>query len=260
MSPLTDWARSRHTSGRFTFETYRRGAGPGVIVMHESPGLTPEVVAFADEVVARGFTVVLPHLFGSAHQAPRPLEVLGVVAQVCIHREFTLLAAGRGTPVAGWLRSLARDLHAELGGVGVGAVGMCFSGGFALAMMVDPSVVAPVVAQPAVPLAIGARRSADLNLTPDELAAVRDRVSAGCRVLGVRYRGDRSTGTRFETLTRELGDGFIRVELEGSGHATLTAERHPVAVAAVLDFLDERLRRPDAVAGPTQARREPPVS
>ncbi|MDN5764768.1 MAG: dienelactone hydrolase family protein [Humibacillus sp.] len=245
MSLLAGWHRSSHTSGRFTFDTYRRGTGPGVILMHESPGLTPEVTAFGHDLTREGYTVVMPHFFGSAQHAPRRREALGLIAQVCIRREFTLLATGRTTPVAGWLRSLAAGLHAELGGAGVGAIGMCFTGGFALAMMLDPSVVAPVVAQPAIPLATDRGRAADVNLSAADLAAVRARVQSGCPVLGVRYRDDRSTGTRFETLTRELGDGFRRVELDGPGHATLTAERHPVAVDAVLDFLRERLAPPD---------------
>ena len=66
-------------------------------------------------------------------------------------------------------------------------------------------------------------------------------MAEGCPVLGVRYRDDPATGTRFDTLTNELGDGFIKVELEGKGHATLTADRQQVAVDRVLDFFDERL-------------------
>ena len=93
-------------------------------------------------------------------------------------------------PVATWLRSLARELHDELGGPGVGALGMCFTGGFALAMMVDDSVVAPVVAQPSVPFALGRERAADLNLSPADLERVRGRAAAGCQVLGLRYRQD----------------------------------------------------------------------
>jgi dienelactone hydrolase len=211
------------------------------VVLHESPGLTPEVVAFGDDLVAAGFSVALPHLFGPAGVEPRPGEAGAVVARLCVSREFALLAAGRTTPLAGWLRSLARSLHESAGGPGVGVVGMCVTGGFALAMMVDPVVVAPVLAQPATPLPLGRRRAADLGLAACDVQRVVDRVEAGCPVLGVRYRSDWSTGTRFETLRRLLGDGFIAVELDGPGHATLTAERHPEAVAAVRAFLTSRL-------------------
>jgi dienelactone hydrolase len=241
MSLLAAWRAGRHVADGFDYPVYQRGAGPGVVVIHESPGLTPEVIAFGDDLVEAGFTVALPHLFGSSHAPPRTWEAARVVPRLCVTREFTMFATGRTAPLAGWLRSLARDLHELAGGPGVGAVGMCVTGGFALAMMVDPVVVAPVVAQPAVPLPIGRRRAGDLNLSGEDLDAVRAR-AAGCPVLGVRYRGDWVTGTRFETLRRELGDGFIAVELDGPGHSTLTDHKHPEAVARVIDFLRERLQ------------------
>ena len=241
---LAGWVEGAHTADGRTHVTYRRGSGPGVIVIHEVPGITPEVVAFAEEVVASGFTVVMPHLFGHPGAPGTVGEVLRVVPRLCVNREFTILAAGRTSPVAGWLRSLARELHAETGGPGVGVVGMCLTGGFALATMVDPSVAAPVVAQPSLPSAIGKRRGADLGLSPADLATVKARVAQGCSVLGVRYDGDPATGTRFETLQRELGDGFLRVDLPSTKrgqHATLTAHRSQEAVDRVLTFFRERL-------------------
>ncbi|MFM6852380.1 MAG: dienelactone hydrolase family protein [Terrabacter sp.] len=242
MSMLSGWRRGSHSADGFEYPTYTEGEGPGVIVMHESPGLTPEVVRFGREVVDAGFTVVMPHFFGPAHRAPYALEAVHVIPRLCVGREFTTVATGRTTPVAAWLRSLARRVHDEAGGVGVGAVGMCFTGGFALAMMLEPVVVAPVLAQPAVPVPLTPRRAADIGLDPGDLVAVCDRVRAGCPVLGVRYRDDWATGTRFDTLTHHLGDGFLRVELEGAGHATLTGERHQDAVDAVIGFLTERLQ------------------
>ena len=241
MSLLADWAPGHHAADGFDYPIFRRGSGPGVIVIHESPGLTPEVIDFGDELVDEGFTVVLPHLFGSSHAPPRTWEAGRVIPRLCVTREFTMFATRRSAPLALWLRSLARRLHADVGGVGVGAIGMCVTGGFALTMMVDPVVVAPVVAQPATPLPLGRQRAGDVNLSPAELAMVRKRVAAGCPVLGVRYHSDWATGTRFETLRRELGDGFIAVELDGHGHATLTDHRHPEAVARVVAFFRERL-------------------
>ena len=146
------------------------------------------------------------------------------------------MATGQTSPIAVWLRDLARTLHDELGGPGVGALGMCFTGGFALAMMVDPSVAAPVLAQPSLPFPVGKARAADLNLSPGDLAAVKQRAAGGCEVLGLRYRGDSAVGTRFETLTRELGDAFLRVDLDGKGHSTLTEHRsvvNPLGVKGV---------------------------
>ena len=242
MSLLDSWTPGAHTNDGVTHPTYRKGSGPGVILIHEIPGITPEVIGFAEELVAAGYTVVMPHLFGRPEVGMSVGSTLGALRQLCVSAEFTKLATGVTSPVAGWLRSLARELHSELDGPGVGALGMCFTGGFALAMMVDPSVAAPVVAQPSVPFAIGKKRGADLNLSPGDLDAVRRRAGAGCEVLGLRYRNDSATGTRFDTLTREIGDRFLRVELDGKGHSTLTLHRRQEAVDRVLAFFKEKLR------------------
>ena len=245
MDALDTWTRSEHTAdvdGRpTTHPVWRKGTGPGVVVVHEIPGLTTGVIAFGQELVDAGYTVVLPHLFGPAGRPFNGPDVVRTVPKVCVSREFTKLATGVTTPVAGWLRSLARDLHAELGGPGVGALGMCFTGGFALAMMVDDSVTAPVLCQPSAPFAVTPGRARDLNLSPADLDVVKGRCAAGQQVLGVRYRKDPAVGKRFDTLTTELGDAFIRVDLEGRGHSTVTEHRSQRAVDAILAFFAERL-------------------
>ncbi len=242
---LETWTRSEHTADvngtPTTHDVWRKGTGPGVVVVHEAPGLTTGVIAFGEELVAAGHTVLLPHLFGPAGRPFGPGDVLRTMPKVCISREFTKLRTGVTTPVAGWLRSLARELHDELGGPGVGALGMCFTGGFALAMMVDDSVVAPVVCQPSAPFVGTKKRAADLNLSPADTEVVRRRVAEGCAVLGIRYASDPAVGDRFETLTTLLGDGFVRIDLPGKGHSTVTEQRSQVAVDAVLAFFRERL-------------------
>jgi dienelactone hydrolase len=246
MTLLDSWTLGEHTGdsldGRsLTFPTYRKGTGPGVIVIHEIPGLTAGVVGFAEEVVDAGFTVVLPHLFGTPATKYNPLTVANTLRQVCISKEFTKLATRETSPIAGWTRSLARDLHAELGCPGVGALGMCFTGGFALAMMVDESVAAPVLCQPSAPFAVSRKHGADLNLSPADLETVRERARGGCQVLGLQYDKDLVTGSRFETLTREIGDAFIRVEFPGRRHSTVTEHRQQEGVDRVLEFFSEKL-------------------
>ena len=241
MNVLDSWTQGSHTADGVTHPTYRKGTGPGVVVIHEVPGIVPEVVEFADEVVARGFTVVLPHLFGTPGKEGSVPYVAATIAKLCVNREFTMFALHRTAPVATWLRSLATSLHDELGGPGVGAVGMCFTGGYALAMLADAPVAAPVLAQPSMPAAIGKARSADLGLNPTDLASVRAKVSAGCQVLGLRYADDPAVGRRFDTLRQELGDNFIAVEFPGKKHATLTVHRQQEGVDRVLDFFTEKL-------------------
>jgi dienelactone hydrolase len=244
MSLLESWTKGSHRAGGIEHDTYCKGTGPGVVLIHEIPGITPAVIGLAEEIVASGFTVVMPHLFGTPEAPARVATLARAIPQVCINREFTKLALNETAPIADWLRSLARELHAELGGPGVGALGMCFTGGFALAMMVDDAVAAPVVAQPSTPMPLGARRKADLNLSPADLEIVKRRAAAGCAVLGLRYRDDVATGTRFDTLRREIGDKFMAVEFEGKGHSTLTEHRQQEGVDRVLDFFRTRLAAP----------------
>ncbi len=239
MGLIDSWTLGEHVADGKTFPTYRKGTGPGVIVIHEIPGLTDDVIGFGQEVVDAGYTVVMPQLFG--HPGIKPIGVVTTMANVCVRKEFTKLATRETTPMAEWLRSLARELHGELGGPGVGALGMCFTGGFALAMMIDESVAAPVLCQPSTPFPVGKKRAADLNLSPADLTKVKARAAAGCEVLGLRFTGDVAVGTRFETLTTELGDAFIKVEFPGRKHSTVTMHRQQEGVDRVLAFFDEKL-------------------
>ena len=242
MSALDGWTKGEFTHDGVTHPTYRKGDGPGVIVIHEIPGITPEVAAFAGEVVDRGFTVVMPSLFGKDGAKVGPGVMARVAAQLCVSREFLRMATNATTPVAVWLRALAKDLHAELGGPGVGALGMCFTGGYALAMLADAPIAAPVLAQPSAPFNVSPGRGRDLGLSPADLDSVREKVSAGCQVLGLRYTKDMAVGTRFDTLRNEFGDNFIAVEFPGAKHATLTLHRQQEGVDRVLAFFDEKLR------------------
>jgi dienelactone hydrolase len=242
---LESWRKSTFTSATITRDIYRKGAGPVVVVVHEIPGITPAVERFADEVVSAGFTVVMPDLVGVPGKDVSGGYLAASMAKVCIASEFTTLATGRTSPIISWLRALARSLHAEVGGKGVGAVGMCFSGGFALGMMVDDIMVAPVLSQPSLPFAIGAKRARDLNLSPDDAAVVALRAQQGCQVLGLRYDQDKLVGDRFESLRELLGDAFIAVELPSRSkkdHSVLTEHRHDESVAKVIDFLATKLR------------------
>jgi dienelactone hydrolase len=242
---LDDWMCSPFTAAGFTRDAYRRGTGPGVIVIHEIPGITPNVLRFANDVVDRGFTVVMPSLVGVPGKDVNHRYVAASMARVCVAREFTSWALDRTSPIIAWLRALARAVHSEVGGPGVGAVGMCFSGGFALGMMVDDVMVAPVLSQHSFPIARGSGAgSGNLGLSPDDAAAVALRAGAGCEVLGLRFIGDRLVGTRFESLRELLGDRFIAVELPSASerdHSVLTEQRDADSVERVLRFLTERL-------------------
>ena len=216
-SALAHYQKFDFTDGPWTRPVYKRGSGPAVIVIHEIPGLHPWVIRFADRVMEAGMTVFLPSLFGEpGRPVTKGYMYSSIIKAICIQREFNVWSAGKSSPIVEWLRALARKAHAECGGKGVGAVGMCFTGGFALAMMTEPSVVAPVLSQPSMPAAIGETRSAGIDASPGEVACAKQRFqNEGLSMIGLRFKSDKGVpDARFETYRREFGDNFEAIELE----------------------------------------------
>jgi dienelactone hydrolase len=183
----------------------------------------------------------MPHLFGVPGKGQSVGAVISSVGPACVSREFSCWATRKTSPVTVWLRALARQMHAECGGPGVGAVGMCFTGGFALAMMVDEIMLAPVLSQPSLPFAITKRHRRDLGISDDDLAQVKMRCAAEpeLRLLGLRFTHDRlSPPERFEHLKEELGDNFVAVEIDSSAD---NSHGHPRAAHSVLtEHLDDK--------------------
>jgi len=238
---------------------YRSGAGPAVIVIHEMPGITPLVAAFARRVSDRGMTAVLPDLLGTPGRPVTLPYALSSLARACVSREFTLLALNKTSPIVDYLRELAAHEHRTCGGPGVGAVGMCLTGGFALAMSVEPSVVAPVMSQPSLPFPTNPEHRRALGLSDADLAVVQRRTTEDLCVMGLRFSGDtKSPAERFTRLRETLGDKFVSVEIDSSpgnpwgykrsAHSVLTEDysdelTSPTrrALDGVLEFLASRL-------------------
>jgi dienelactone hydrolase len=216
LDALSSYERFDFQDGPWTRPVFRRGAGPGVIIIHEIPGLHPLVVAYADRVAAAGMTVFLPSLFGTPGKPFSMSYALGqMLLNVCVRREFNTWANGRSSPIVDWLRALSRKVHAECGGPGVGALGMCFTGGFALAMMTEPSVVAPVLSQPSLPA--GSRKAGStIDCSAEEIACAKRRFEEeNLSLLGLAFRGDPLVPSRrFKMLRETFGDRFEGIELE----------------------------------------------
>jgi dienelactone hydrolase len=158
---LTGWTCTPFTGAGITHDVYQKGEGPGVVLIPEIPGIHPMVLGLGNHLVDNGFAVAIPSLFGvPGKDVSAPYTVSGI-ARACIAREFMARAINANRPVAQYLRALARDLNGRTPGPGVGVIGMCFTGGFALAAAVDDSVLAPVVSQPSVPLPITPARRRD---------------------------------------------------------------------------------------------------
>ena len=215
---LDGFSKSSFTSSsKQTHDVYRMGTGPAVIVIHEVPGLTPLVAAFGRMVAQCGMTAVLPDLFGTPGREPVGSYLVSSMLRACVSREFTLFATNKTSPIVQFLRELARNEHERCGGPGVGAIGMCLTGGFALAMSVDDTVVAPVLTQPSLPLALGARRRGAIDVAANDLRTIKRRADDGLCVMGLRFTLDKkSPGERFALLRRELGENFIAVEIDSS--------------------------------------------
>ena len=205
--PLDDFEHRAITLDGATKVVHVAGTGPAVIVMTEMPGISPHVARFGRWVRDAGFTIYLPSLFGRDGAVPHVEEGQVIFRQACVSAEFHAFAADESSPVTAWLRALARLAHRECGGPGVGAIGMCFTGNFALTMMLEASMLAPVLSQPALPL----KDPAGLHIAPAELAAVRQRLERDdLTVLAYRFEGDRfCTAQRFAAYARALGDRFV---------------------------------------------------
>ena len=213
--PLDDFAARDLTVDGVAKKVYVAGLGPAVIVMAEMPGISPHVCRFARWVRDAGFTVYMPSLFGRDGTVPDAAEGAAVFQRACVSAEFNAFASGRSSPVTLWLRALARHAHRECRGPGVGAIGMCFTGNFALTMMLEPSMLAPVLAQPSLPL----KELAGLEIAPEEIRAVRERLDReNLTVLAYRFEGDKiCRAERFAAYAAALGDRFIARKLPDSG-------------------------------------------
>jgi dienelactone hydrolase len=238
MAAMEGFTRGSFTDEGKTRDTYTLGSGPGVVVIHEIPGITPQVAAFGRRVAGRGMTAVLPVLFGTPGKPESALYVAAGFARVCISREFACLAKRRSSPVTVWLRALCRDVHRRCGGPGVGVIGMCATGGFALALLADPSVMAPVLSQPSLPLPITKAHRAALGISPEELAAAKQRCSEGITILGLRFTEDRlCPPERFATLREEFGECFEGIEIDTSpgNPFHIPSHAHSVVTMALVD-------------------------
>jgi dienelactone hydrolase len=239
--PLDDFDPRTITLDGIAKVVHVTGAGPAVIVMTEMPGISPHVARFSRWVRDAGFTVYMPSLFGRDGAVPNVEEGIAVFQRACVSAEFRALAANKSSPVTQWLRSLARLAHEQCGGPGVGAIGMCFTGNFALTMMLEPAMLAPVLAEPTLPL----DDPAGLEIAPEELAAVHERLEReDLTVLAYRFQGDRfCRAERFAAYSEALGDRFVGRVLPDSAanpdtapfFKDVVASPHSVVTAHLID-------------------------
>src|SRR4029077_14399827 len=257
---LTGWTASPFSAAGYTHDVYRKGEGPGVVLIPEMPGIHPGVLALGSHLVDNGFTVACPSLYGTPGAAAARPGMVPLTLRGCVAKEFAAFANTADRPIAHYLRALARVLNEKTPGKGVGVIGECWSGGVALAAAGGDSVLAPVVSQPSLPLGVTAKQKRDPGLSEAELKIVEQRAAnEGLCALGLRFSEDPlSPGARFKTLKDRLGDAFEVIEINSKkgnehgfgkmAHSVLTlelreVEGHPAYEARkrVVEFLKERL-------------------
>ena len=257
---LADFVSEERTFGGVTKQVFRIGArGPAVVVMHEVPGVTPNVLRLAKIVADAGYHVAVPVLFGEPGKPPDLLYDAEEVLAMCVSAEFAVWRANGSSPVVDWLRALCVDLYGEVKeGKGVGAIGLCITGGFALSLAVgsDGVVKAPVMSEPSLPFPLPFTQNHEaVHLAPEEQAAL---AAGSVRAMGLRFTNDSyCRKARFDRYEKILGNRFQRFEIPSPdeehdigphAHAVLTIElrddpKHPTrkALAAVLTFLSANL-------------------
>jgi len=211
--------------------------GPGVVILHELPGMTPECLDLGIQIADAGFSVYLPLLFGEAGKQ------LGVVRQICIFHQWNRLAKRKATPMTDWIRALGREVHRRHGGAGIGAIGMCLTGGFIIPLLLDEHLLAPVSSQPALPWGFRKAVRSSLGFSADELESARHRAEEkNLTILGFRYESDgQCPAEKLDTMESLFGDRFQRIQYPGSKHSVLTKDRVPDAVERTISFLRSAL-------------------
>ena len=221
MRMLSDWEKSVFSTDAvdgkpLAHDVYTKGKGPVVLVIQELPGIGDETIRLADNLIAAGFRVVLPHLFGPIGR----LSFVGNIARVfCMRREFAVFAKNRTSPVVNWLRALGAEVTAKYEVEGIGVIGMCLTGNFAISMMADGSVLAGVAAQPSLPLF----SNKSLHMSPEDTFEIREGLDEKGTMLAFRFQGDKLCAhTKFEALDAAFNGDKERIklrEIKGRKHS-----------------------------------------
>lgn len=226
-------------------DVYTKGEGPVVLLIQELPGIGPQMLVLADKFVDAGFRVVMPHLFGPLGK----LSFAGNITRLfCMRREFSLFSRNKASPVVNWLKALCGQVKEQYQVPGIGVVGMCLSGNFAISLMADEAVLAAVASQPSMPV-FG---NSSLHMSPEDIDQIKSRLDQTGPMLAYRFKGDiLCTGSKFKALDKAFNGDKERIRLrtlEGNKHSILTVhfideEGSPTveALEEVIGYFKEKL-------------------
>ena len=201
---------------------YHRGSGPPVVLIQELPGIGQETLRLADELVRSGFEVIMPHLFGPLGKTSLTANLIRVF---CLRREFTLFTANKTSPIVDWLKALCKKIRKDRRVTGVGVIGMCLTGNFAISLMADDSVLAVVASQPAMPFG----KLNALHMSATDIDAIKSRIAVTAPIKAFRFDQDPLCDARkFARIDGEFNkEGVNRVDLSvlpGKGHSVFTLD------------------------------------
>ena len=224
---LSNGHESRHT-------VYVKGEGPPILLVQELPGIVPETLKLVERLNAAGFKVYLPHFLGPLGKFAMARNTLRLL---CVRREINIFAKGKQSPFADWLRALARHIRDTEDAAGVGFIGMCLAGSFALTLMADDAVLGGVASQPALPI----RSKGRLHMSKDDIAKAREAMAKKGKGLAMRFTGDKLVpDDLWEATKRAFGDDLESVEFQGNDHSLLTVHFHQPAFDRVEAYFKER--------------------
>lgn len=223
------------TSGKTaTHDVYAGGEGPPILILQELPGIGPETLDLAKRLNGAGFRVYLPHMFGTYGKVTMGRNMARLF---CVRREVNMFLKGRQSPIAGWMRSLAAEIKSRDNAAGVGVIGMCLTGSFALTMMAEDAVLGGVASQPALPIFGGD----ELHMSPNDVAQARAGMATKGPGLAMRYAGDKLAPKRLMCALQDaFGDDLETQEYEGKDHSLLTLDFHEPAYQRVQDYFRAR--------------------
>lgn len=217
MSGLPGFSEFHFSHNDIQHPVYVAGNGPAILIMHELPGMVEETVALARRLQSAGFTTYMPLFFGPPGKKATYSSLLPYTLRLCISREFYMLKRNKTSPIVSWLRALCRQAFQECGGKGVGAIGMCLTGSYAIPLMLEPSMIAPVVSQPSLPgCVMGSKKAMNackrsLDISPEELEHAKSRCDKeGLQIRGFKFSHDIiSPQERFQRLKEEFGESSV---------------------------------------------------
>ena len=244
----TEFSAPTSDGHRISHDIYSRGSGAPVLLIQELPGIGEETLRLSDKLVDAGFEVIMPHLFGPIGRT----SMGGNLARVfCMRKEFALFSTRRSSPIVGWLSALCNAVRDSRNVPGVGVIGMCLTGNFAISLIGDDSVLAAVSSQPAMPL----HKQGALHMSEREVTRSCQALDRKGYMLGFRFEGDSACSARkFDCIRRAINTGGVErirlTTLPGDGHSVLTLDfvdetGHPTqdALRSVIDYLTRRLHR-----------------